>query len=150
VIRDELAKIGVTVDVVALEGADLIQRFVSGRGYDAVYFTILTTDTDPAVSLDFWLSRGSAHVWNLQQPTPATDWERRIDALMDEQTHTGDEARRKALFDEVQRIFAEHLPIVHFAAPRVYAVASTRVTNVTPAISRPQILWAPDIIAVRP
>lgn len=150
VIRDELAKIGVTVDVVTLEGADLIQRFVSGRGYEAVYFSILMTDTDPAVSPDFWFSRGSAHVWNLEQPTPATDWERRIDTLMDEQMHAGDDARRKALFDEVQQIFATHLPAVHFAAPKIYAVASARVTHVLPAVSRPQMLWAPDIIAVKP
>jgi len=59
---------------------------------------------------------------------------------MDAQTHTADQARRKAIFDEVQRLFTEHLPIIHFAAPRVYAVASARVTNVTPAISRPQLL----------
>lgn len=150
VIRDELAKIGVIVDVVTLEGADLIQRFVSGRGYDAVYFSILMTDTDPAISPDFWFSRGSAHVWNLEQPTPATDWERRVDALMEEQMHADDESRRKVLFDEVQQIFAEHLPVVYFAAPKIYAVTSSRVTHVAPAVSRPQMLWAPDIIAVRP
>lgn len=150
VIRDELAKIGVTVNVVPLEGADLIQRFSISRAYEAVYFSVLTSDTDPAINPDFWMSRGSAHIWNHEQATPATEWERRIDVLMDEQMHTGDQARRKAIFDEVQRLFAEHLPIIHFAAPKVYAVASARVANVTPAISRPQLLWAPDIIAVRP
>lgn len=150
VIRDELAKIGVTVDVVLLEGADLIQRFTISRAYESVYFSVLTSDTDPAINPDYWMSRGSAHIWNHEQPTPATEWERRIDTLMDEQIHTADETRRKAIFDEVQRLFAEHLPIVHFAAPKVYAVASARVVNVTPAISRPQLLWAPDIIAVKP
>lgn len=150
VIRDDLARIGVTVDVVALEGADLIQRFAASRAYEAVYFSVLTTDTDPAINPDYWLSRGSAHIWNHEQASPATDWERRIDELMDEQMHSPDDARRKALFDEVQQLFATHLPIVHFAAPKVYAVASARVTNVRPAISRPQLLWAPDIIAVKP
>ena len=142
--------IGVTVDVVPLEGADLIQRFASSRAYEAVYFSVLMSDTDPAINLDYWMSHGSAHIWNHEQSTPVTEWERRIDTLMDEQVHTGDEARRKALFDEVQQIYAEHLPSLHFAAPKVYAVASARVTNVKPAISRPQLLWAPDIIAVRP
>jgi hypothetical protein len=37
-----------------------------------VYFSILTSDTDPATNPDFWMSRGSAHVWNLLQPQPAT------------------------------------------------------------------------------
>lgn len=150
VIHDDLAKIGVTVDVVGLEAGDLIQRFVGTRQYDAVYFTILTTDTDPAINPDFWLSHGSAHIWNHEQAKPATEWEARIDTLMTEQMQTVDEARRKALFADVQALFAEHLPMIHFAAPKVYVVSSARVLNVTPAISRPQLLWAPDIIAVRP
>ena len=47
------------------------------------------------------------------------EWERRIDDLMERQTHTTDERMRKQLFDEVQQIFAEHVPIVHFVAPNV-------------------------------
>ena len=149
IIHDELAKIGLGVDVVSLDGAALVQRFVGTRDYDAVYFSILTSDTDPAVSPDFWMSRGSAHVWNLLQAQPATEWERRIDDLMDRQTHTTDDQARKQLFDEVQQIFAEHLPIVHFVAPKVFVAASSRVTNLTPVISRPQLLWTPDTIAVK-
>lgn len=149
VIRDHLAKVGVTVDVVPLDGADLIQRFAVARQFEAVYFSVLMTSTDPAISPDFWMSRGSAHIWNMLQPEPATDWERRIDLLMAEQMREPDEARRKALFDQVQQIFAEHLPVLYFAAPTVYAAASARVTHVVPAISRPQLLWAPDTIAVR-
>ena len=148
VIRDELRKIGLTVDVVLLEGNATIQRFLSDD-YDAVYFRMATTDTDPAVNPDFWFSSGSAHVWNLEQKTPATDWERRIDELMRRQAATFDAADRKRLFDEVQKIFAEHLPTIQFVAPRIYVAVSTRVTNLTPtAFSRPQLLWAPDTIAM--
>ena len=150
VIQDELKNIGMTVDVVGLDGAALVQRFLASRDYDAVYFSILTSDPDPAINPDFWMSRGSAHVWNLEQPQPATEWERRIDELMDRQMHAADETERKRLFDEVQATFAEHLPIVHFVAPRLYVAASARVTNITPAVSRPQLLWSPDTIAVRP
>ena len=60
-----------------------------------------------------------------------------------------DEDERKRLFDEVQAVFAQHLPIVHFAAPRIFAAATSRVANLVPAISRPQLLWSPDSIAVR-
>jgi peptide/nickel transport system substrate-binding protein len=148
VIRDELRKIGLTVDVVLLEGNATIQRFLSGN-YDAVYFRMATTDTDPAVNPDFWFSSGSAHVWNLEQKTPATDWERRLDEVMRRQAAAFDDADRKRLFDEAQKIFAEHLPMIQFVAPRIYVAVSTRVTNLTPtAFSRPQLLWAPDTIAV--
>ena len=68
---------------------------------------------------------------------------------MRRQMASPDEAERKRLFDEVQTIFAEHLPMIQFVAPRIYVAVSTRVVNLTPtAFSRPQLLWAPDTIAV--
>ena len=60
-----------------------------------------------------------------------------------------DETVRKATFVEAQKIFAAHQPMVYFAAPRVFVAASSRLMNLTPAISRPQLLWAADTIAVR-
>jgi len=148
VIRDELKKIGLTVDVVSMEGLALIERFARTRQYEAVYFTVSKTDTDPAVNLDFWSSRGSAHPWNFNQASPATDWERRIDELVARQIAALDPAERKRLYDQMQEIFAEHLPMVYFAAPRIYAASSARVINVTPALMRPQLLWAPEVVAV--
>lgn len=148
VIRDELKKIGVAVDVVALEGLALIERFARTRQYEAVYFTVSKTDTDPAVNMDFWNSRGSAHIWNFNQAHPATDWERRIDELIVRQIAAADPAERKRLYDQIQEIFADHLPMVYFAAPRIFVASSARVTNVTAALMRPQLLWAPETVAV--
>jgi peptide/nickel transport system substrate-binding protein len=150
VIRDELKKVGLAVDVVPLEGNFLVQRFLSGENYDAIYFSIPATDTDPALNLDLWLSSGGAHVWNLRQKTPATDWERRIDDLMGKQTRALDEGERRRIFLDVQKTFAEHLPLVYFAAPRIYVAASARMTNLAPAVSQPQLLWSADTIAVKP
>jgi peptide/nickel transport system substrate-binding protein len=148
VIRDELKKIGLAVDVVGLDGNTVITSFLSGQ-YEAVYFRITTTDSDPAINMTLWLSSGSSHIWNPEQKTPATEWERQIDGLMRRQIATFDEAERKRLFDEVQKIFGEHLPMLQFVAPRVYVAVSTKVTNLTPtAFSRPQVLWMPDTLAV--
>ena len=147
VIRDELKQIGVTVDVVALDPGAVIQAFVTGK-YDAVYFNADKTDLDPGTNLDFWLSSGGAHPWNLEQKTPATDWERRIDELMMRQIASPDAAERKRLYDEVQQLFFEHQPIVYFVAPRIYVAHAARVTNLTPAEYRPQLLWRPDTVAV--
>jgi len=150
VIRDELKKIGVTVDVVALDGGAVIQRFLVTRKYDAVYFTVTKTDTDPAVNLDFWRSRGGGHVWNMNQPAPATPWEAQIDAAITTQVAARDPAERKRLYDQVQQTFAEHLPMIYFAAPRIYVAASARLRGFVPAVNRPQLLWAPETLALRP
>ena len=147
VIRDELKKIGVTVDVVTLDAGAVIKAFLSAK-YDAVYFNADKTDLDPGTNPDFWFSSGSAHMWNLEEKTPATDWERRIDELMTRQIASPDLAERKRLYDEVQKIFSEHQPIVYFVAPRIYVAHAARVTNLTPAEYRPQLLWRPDTVAV--
>jgi peptide/nickel transport system substrate-binding protein len=148
VIRDELRKIGLTIDVVPLEPNALVQRFVAAAGYDAVYFHLASTDIDPAMQVDFWRSNGGAHVWNLGQAKPSTEWEGAIDGIMARQVGTFDDDERTRLFVEVQKIFGEHLPVVSFAAPRLFIGASRRMTNLTPAVTRPQLLWAADTIAV--
>ena len=148
VIRDELKRVGLVVDVVSLDAGALIQRILSAN-YDSVYFDPGASDTDPAINPDFWFSFGDAHLWNMRQKTPATEWEKRIDDLMTRQIASPDEAERKRLFNEVQTIFAEHLPVINFVAPRIYVAASARVMNLTPALSRPQLLWAADTIAVK-
>jgi len=147
VIREELKKIGLTVDVVTFDSTTVVQRFL-GAQYDAVYYNATKTDLDPGTNQDFWFSSGSAHPWNVEQKTPATDWERRIDELMVRQIASRDDAERHRLYDEVQKIFCEHLPIVFFVAPRVYAASSARVLNVTPSDARPQLLWRPETVAV--
>jgi len=67
--------------------------------------------------------------------TPATDWERRIDVLMDAQMHTLDFAERKKDFDEVQTIWAEQVPMISIAAPSTAAAVHPDIGNVRPAMA---------------
>ncbi|HXG88043.1 MAG TPA: ABC transporter substrate-binding protein [Vicinamibacterales bacterium] len=147
VLRDDLQKIGIAVDVVALEANTVISRMLEGQ-FEAVWMAF-QGDLDPALNKDYWLSSGTAHVWNLNQQTPATDWERQIDELMTQQASVADESERKRIFNDVQRIFSEHLPILHFATPRLYLAVTPRVVNLQLAQSRPQLLWSPDTLAIR-
>jgi peptide/nickel transport system substrate-binding protein len=147
VLREQAAKAGIAIDIAPLEFGAMIERVVACN-YDAVYMRLLSSDLDPAGNLDFWLSSGSFHVWNIGQQAPATDWERRIDTLMAEQSASLDPARRSQIFDEVQRLVAENLPVLFFAAPRMSAGHSARLTGVVPSILRPQLLWTADTLGV--
>ena len=149
VLRDELAQIGIALDPAPLEFGAMIQRMLA-CDYDAMYYRPITTDLDPAGNLDFWLSTGSAHFWNLEQRAAATDWERRIDTLMLEQAATIDAERRHQQFNVVQRIFGENLPVLHFAAPRLYYGHSVRLRGVVPSVQRPPVLWNADSLSVAP
>lgn len=149
VLKESLEAVGVAVDVVPLEPGALLERLVAGS-FEAIFFNYASSNTDPAMQRDLWLSSGSGHIWNLSQPTPATPWEAQIDDLMTRQAASVDQAERVRLFRDVQRIFSEHLPALYFAAPRVYLAVSTRVRNITPGVSRPQLIWSADTVAVAP
>jgi peptide/nickel transport system substrate-binding protein len=149
VVREDLRKVGIAVDVVPLEPNTVIEHIYKG-GFDAAFVAFQLSDLDPALSQDFWLSTGSSHVWNPSQKTPATEWEAQIDALIHKQATATDPDERKRLFNDAQRVFAEQLPILHFAAPRLYIAASPRVITMTPGLLRPQVLWNPEVISVAP
>jgi peptide/nickel transport system substrate-binding protein len=147
-VAEELRKLGLEVKVAPLEVGALIDRVERGD-YEAVYYRFLTSDLDPALNIELWVSSGSAHVWYPSQTKPATEWEKQIDDLMRKQVATSDHAARKALFDQVQKIVAEQLPMIQFAAPRVFVATGTRVDGATPALLRPMVLWNADALGVK-
>jgi ABC-type transport system substrate-binding protein len=65
-----------------------------------------------------------------------------------EQARTLDPGRRQQLFDDVQRIFAENVPVLYFAAPRLFYGHSARLTGVRPSVLRPALLWSADTLSV--
>ncbi len=149
VLKESLEAVGVAVDVVALEPGALVERMLAGN-FETIFFNYVSSDTDPAMQSDFWLSSGSGHIWNLSQTTPATPWEGQIDDLMTRQAAAVDPAERVRLFRDVQRVFSEHLPALYFAAPRVYLAVNPRVRNTSAGVNRPQLLWSADTLAVVP
>ena len=145
VLQEELRQAGVAVDVVALDPNALGQRWLKGD-YDSIYRAFQASATDPALNMQFWLSSGDFHFWNARQPSPMTDWERRIDELMRRQAEAADIAERQRLFADVQRIFVQELPAIYFVAPKVMLAVSSRVVNPQPAPQIPQLLWTAETL----
>jgi peptide/nickel transport system substrate-binding protein len=147
VLQEQLRQAGMTVDLVPVDQGSLLQRYTQGD-YDSIYFGIQSSATDPALSQGFWLSSGGFHFWNPGQKAPATDWERRIDELMQRVATTPDLPERQRTFAEVQLIFMEELPAIYFVTPRVTLAVSARVANPQPAPQIPQLLWSAESLAV--
>lgn len=146
-VQQDLMRLGLGVDVVSLDGPTLIERITSGR-YEAAYFGTQASDTDPATNLDFWLSSGAFHPWNPAQEQPATDWEARIDELMQLNVRSSDPLERKRSFAEVQRIFQEEMPAIYFAAPRITVATSRRLNGLRPGVLQPFVLWDAATLSV--
>jgi peptide/nickel transport system substrate-binding protein len=147
-IQEHLRQVGVAVDVVALDVGSMFERW-GKKEYDALYFALQASATDPAVSFDFWLSSGRFHLWNPAQKTPATEAERRIDELMHQQAAARTLTERQQLFAEVQKIMGEEQFGIYLAASRVTLAVSPRVMNPQPSLLIPQLLWSADTLAAR-
>ncbi len=59
-----------------------------------------------------------------------------------------DTAERRRLFIDAERVLAEHMPALYFAAPKVILASSARVRGVTPSVLAPYILWNADTLSV--
>jgi len=147
VLQEQLRQAGLTVDIVPVDQGALFQRFTQGN-YDSIYFGIQASATDPALNPGFWLSSGDFHFWNPGQKTPSTDWERKIDELMQVQATSPDLEVRQKAFADVQRIFVEELPGIYFVTPKVTLAVSARVANPQAAPQIPQLLWSAETLAV--
>lgn len=149
VIQDQLRRVGLTVDVVGLEPGALVARILAGD-YDAAFYGLETSDFEPTLMLQYWLSSGFFHLWRPNQPRPATAWEARLDELARRLVTTTGASERRRIFADMQRVFGEHVPALFFAAPKVFVAMSRRVANATPAVLNPQVLWNAEVLAVGP
>jgi peptide/nickel transport system substrate-binding protein len=147
-LQEQLKHVGIAVDVVPLDVPAIFARFGTGD-YETIYHGFLVSAFDPALSLDFWNSSGSQHVWNPEQTSPSTPWERSIDDLMQKQAAAATLVERQRLFAEVQRIFGENLPAICLVAPKVTIAMSRRVGGALPVLLEPKILWQTDTLYAR-
>jgi peptide/nickel transport system substrate-binding protein len=81
-------------------------------------------------------------MWNMSRDS--TDWEKEIDRLMRQQMITASYEKRKELYDRVQELVSEHLPIICIASPHILVGASARVQRFQPVVLRPYALWNAD------
>jgi peptide/nickel transport system substrate-binding protein len=141
IIQDDLRQLGMTVHVTPLESRGLLDRVLQSRDYEAALMALGGGDVDPNGELDVWVSSGKTHLWNPAQARPATPWEAEIDTLMRRQVSTLDRAERKRLYDRVQQIVAENLPLVPLVSPNLLVGAKAGLSNFRPGVLDSYTLW---------
>lgn len=134
IIQQDLAKLGMQVSVAPLEFRTFVQRVTETHEYEAAVMGLLSGDVDPNAEMNVWMSGGATHLWNLGEKQPATSWEAEIDKLMEQQAVTLNFEERKKLYDRVQEIIAEQLPLICVASPNILVGSKTGLGNFRPAI----------------
>ncbi len=148
-IRQDLAKIGMKVNVVTLDFPSLIERFTQSFNYEACLLGMVNMDLDPNGQMNVWLSSGENHQWNPRQAAPETAWEAELDRLMKAQASTVDARKRKAYFDRVQEIVVEQAPFIYLVNKNALAAVSPELQGAAPVALRPQTYWNIERLSLR-
>lgn len=149
IIQEDLARLGIRMQVVPLELGELTRRRTQSLDYDAILFGASITEPDPSSYTNFIFSNSKEHQWHPNQPQPATDWEARMDELAAAQARERDPQKRKAIFRDIQMIFAEQLPVIPIVARHIIVAAHTRIGNYRPSVTLPYSLWNADELFIR-
>jgi peptide/nickel transport system substrate-binding protein len=149
-IQQDLAAIGIKVNLVTLDFRSLIERISQSYRYEACLLGLTNYDLDPNSQMNVWLSSASNHQWNPSQKTPATAWEAEVDRLMEAQSATIDREKRKACFDKVQEIASDEAPFIYLVTKNSLSALSPKLQNAAPAMIRPQTYWNAERLVLAP
>ena len=140
-IQQDLAGIGIKLNVVTLDFPSLIERITGTFDYEACLLGLVNNDLDPNSQMNVWLSSADNHQWNPRQKAPGTAWEAEVDKLMRAQASAMDPNKRKQYFDKVQEIAWEQEPFLYLVNRDALSAVSISVRNAHPVILSPQVYW---------
>ena len=148
-IQQDLREVGIHLQVVPLEFHSLLDRVLQTHDYEAAIMGLGGGDVDPNSQMNVWLSSGDDHLWNPGQTHPATPWEAELDRVMKQQMSTLAPRDRKRLYDRVQQIETEEVPVVFLVSPNLLVGATDRLRGFKPAILDSHTLWNSEQLFVQ-
>ena len=138
IIQQNLAGVGIRMEIRTLEWAAFINEFVKKRKFDALILGwSITPDPD---QFDIWSSTktGADELNHIGYANPE------VDRLLEEGRRTFDMEKRKKAYFRIQEILAEEQPIVFLYYPDALPVVHNRIHGIEPApagISHNFIKW---------
>jgi peptide/nickel transport system substrate-binding protein len=143
-IQEDLKAIGIITHVVPMESRSANERVLNSHDYEAIVMGLVSGDADPTPDMNVLVSTAQTHLWHLGEKTPATQWEAELDQLMQKQLSTLNYQQRKKIYDRVQELLAQQLPMVYLASPNILVGAQADLGNFRPAIVEQYTFWNAD------
>ena len=122
IISQGMKDIGLGVDYKLIEFGDLVAQLTATYDWEAMIIGF-TGGPDPYSGINFWHSGEALHLWNPNQPQPATEWEAEIDELYIRGSQELDHEKRVGYYHRAQEVAAENVPVI-------YTTLSERLTAV--------------------
>ena len=132
IIRDELSKIGIKVNIRVIDFQKMVEQLFYTFDWDSMLMGLSGSNIFPSQGSNVWPSSGNLHLWHPNQEKPATEWEARIDYLYNEGKFTIDSDKAQEIWDEFQSILLEQCPWIHLMRSRGFWALNNRwdFTNV--------------------
>ena len=149
VVQQDLERLGIAMQIAPLDTPGVAERWTNSFDYDAILFGLTGSGLDPSSFGGFLMSNAAVHQWHPKQAKPGTEWEAKIDELFGQQAQTSDPGERKRIFNEIQAIIAEEMPVIPITSRHIVSAANENVGNFSPSGILPFSLWNADRLFIR-
>lgn len=136
-IKQDLGKLGMQIDTQFLSFNTYVEKLRLTKNWDT-YLGGFTGGLEPHSGYNIWSVNGTLHSFNQgpQAGEPqikgwkAADWEQKIDDLYVKASQELNEAKRKELYAETQRIIAEQVPFIYMVNPLTFEAVRDRISGI--------------------
>lgn len=136
-IKQDLGKLGMQIDTQFLSFNTYVEKLRLTKNWDT-YLGGFTGGLEPHSGYNIWSVNGTLHSFNQgpQAGEPqikgwkAADWEQKIDDLYVKASQELNEAKRKELYAETQRIIAEQVPLIYMVNPLTFEAVRDRISGI--------------------
>lgn len=135
-IRDDLSKLGITVDFQPIAFNTLVGRLRNSLDWEACILGFVGAGIDPDGFRNSWSPSGQLHHFNRQPDSgklegrEVSDWEKQIYQLYVEAGQQLDDNKRKAIYAEAQKVVQQNLPFIYLITPYSLTAARDRVQGI--------------------
>ncbi|HBK98400.1 MAG TPA: peptide ABC transporter substrate-binding protein [Microcoleaceae bacterium UBA10368] len=136
-IKQDLGKLGMQIDTQFLSFNTYVEKLRLTKNWDT-YLGGFTGGLEPHSGYNIWSVNGTLHSFN-QGPQAGeppikgwkvADWEQKIDDLYVKASQELNEAKRKELYAETQRIIAEQVPFIYMVNPLTFEAVRDRISGI--------------------
>jgi peptide/nickel transport system substrate-binding protein len=133
IFKQDVESLGIKVNYRPLEFTTLVDKLDSSFDWDCVLIGF-TGGIEPNDGQNFYRSSGNLHIWDPNQPKPATPWEAEIDTLLDQGASEMDISKRPPYYWKIQQILHDQLPILETVRQQRYASWKDSLINYQPKV----------------
>jgi len=136
-IKQDLGKLGMQIDPQFLSFNTYVEKLRLTKNWDT-YLGGFTGGLEPHSGYNIWSVNGTLHSFN-QGPQAGepqikgwkvAEWEQKIDDLYVKASQELNEAKRKELYAETQRIIAEQVPFIYMVNPLTFEAVRDRISGI--------------------